>query len=296
MGYFFLLAYCIAFAISDCLWLFVKKETPLLYAMLIRSIVTVFLITSIYLLTKYNVINWGLTVKYIDNIDLYLSIFSSALSYSGLYFFIKSLKICKVGITVIVVSALSTTISLLFAVMIYNEPFTLTTLFFIIVLLTGVYFCKDNLQNKLMVNQIKKGYLYAIFAAISWGISYSLFKGNIEKVGALNFSLILESTVLAISIILFALKLFYNIKIEIVLKSDLIYLFFIGILVGFGTLSNAIVYNYFTLITITVLNKLSLILPFLFAFLFFKQKPEKLQYIGIVLILGANIFYSIIKK
>lgn len=124
-----------------------------------------------------------------------LSIFYILVSLSGLYLFIFSLKLQPVGISGMVVCT-STLLSALLGWIIMNEPFHPVLVFSLSISTIGMLLMD---QTSLRRFHFNKGIGLALLGASCWGFANLGFKKMIPETGVLQFSLLQEAVVLAIS-------------------------------------------------------------------------------------------------
>ena len=293
MGYFFVLSYLICFGLSDCLWLFIKKDIPLSFVMLLRSIITTTLFLFLFLLVKFNFINIGFKIYPCSFLQISEAVLLSIVSYWGLYFFVKSLNYNGVGLSATITTVTNSVLSLILSILFFKELLTFKISICFILAFIGILLCdKNSFQNSLKF-KFTKGVGYCFLAAIFWAVSYTLFKNPIEKIGVINFSLILESSILLMGLIIFFVKKqTILIAKQISIKEKKI-IAFIGFLIFVGTLTNSASYNVLPLITLNILGKLGLTVPVLFGMILLKERPSTKQYLGIGILFLASIILII---
>jgi drug/metabolite transporter (DMT)-like permease len=278
------LGYLLCFGVSDCLWVYPNQKLPLIVSMTLRSIVTCMLFTILFLAAIYcSIITWQFNSK-----DVLTAIEISCISYGGLYCYVKSLNYEQVSIMAPITTILTSLIGVVLTILFYHEVLTLKILACLIAAFIGILLCFSRKQNtKAKIN--KEAIILCAVAAICWGISYTFFKSPINKLGVISFSLILESTILVINLMLLLAD--RNRKLILSLKPDkpTFSLLLIGVLIFCGTLLNSYSYKLFILLHLNILNKLGIIIPIAYGGLFLKERLSLIQISGICLLAIVSI-------
>jgi len=285
MNYLIVLTYVFSFGIADCLWSQMNKQTSVFTTMLIRSMVTslLFLVLTLLLFYFQKSESKALTVP----IFLY-AVVISIICYGGQLFYIRSLKHANIAVSVTLTTILSSFISLGISVVYFKEPLTAYTVGCLLIALTGVCVAANGFDIKEKPTY-KTGLLFILIASICWGTGYTFIKDPIQALGIVHFSLVLEVTILVLNIGLFtrAGLNFSTIKAGYLSNRGL--LLTLGSLIFLGTLFNSLSYVYFSIIALTVISKVGLIVPIVYATIVIKERLTIRQVVGIALtITGAT--------
>jgi len=282
MGYFLALLSSVCFGITNCIWIFPQKNQHFIHVIIFRSVVTVSLFTiAAFLFAGDNDFQFT---------DVAIAVLISLLSCLGLFFYTRSLKFTTVAIAV-PVSAISSFFGVLVGLFIFNEKLPGT--FFIVApaVIAGLFLIEIKPSHKLF--PLSKGIVYNLLAAIFWGITFALFKIPIEKLGAWRFSFVLETTVLSFTLLI-AFTTFKNEKFkkQIIYQNLKWYL-----LLGFLTFIAVATYN-FSLEFIDVslaalLGNLTPVVSIILSICLFRQKINRQQFIGIVILILATFVLNI---
>jgi drug/metabolite transporter (DMT)-like permease len=194
MGYLFAFLSVICFGVSNCLWVFPQKHLPFLTVICLRSGLT----SVLFGLLVYLRCNW--TVNHFAHAPVFAyeqAIVISLLSAFGLLLYVFSLRFTVVGIAV-PVSSISAFFGILTAVFFLHEMFTTKiAVVFLIITLGVVLLDNKNSQKKFIFSN---GVWLNLGAAVFWGVTFALFYIPVKKLGAVQFSFVLESTVFALSL------------------------------------------------------------------------------------------------
>jgi len=273
------LGYLLCFGIADCLWVYPNKKLPVIVSMTVRSIVTCLLFAILFAIAvNYSLITWHFNIK-----GILTAIEISCISYGGLYCYVKSLQYEQVSIMAPITTILTSLISVVLSIVFYSEVLTLKILACLIAAFIGIILCFSK-TNTIKSKINTKAALLCVIAAICWGVSYTFFKSPINKLGVIPFSLILESTILLINILLLLID--KDRKTILSLKPDkpTFSLLLIGFLIFLGTLLNSYSYNLFILLHLNILNKLGIIIPIAYGVIFLRERPSYLQISGVLVL------------
>ena len=278
------LGYLLCFGIADCLWVYPNKELPVIVSMTVRSIVTCLLFAILFAIAvNYSVITWHFNIK-----DILTAIEISCISYGGLYCYVKSLQYEQVSIMAPITTILTSLIGVVLSIVFYSEVLTLKILACLIAAFIGIILCFSK-TNTIKSKINTKAALLCVIAAICWGVSYTFFKSPINKLGVIPFSLILESTILLINILLLLID--KDRKTILSLKPDkpTFSLLIIGFLIFLGTLLNSYSYNLFILLHLNILNKLGIIIPIAYGVIFLRERPSYFQISGVLVLAVVSL-------
>lgn len=239
---------------------------------------------------------YGVTKHYnqITVLDIFYGIGLSGISYWGLYFFNQSLKHTISGISVTVVGT-GTIIGFLIAVFVYNETLTFVNISSSILGTFGLW-CLEKLNPDFLKLKFTKGMFFGLFSMFFWRIG-GLFPLVINKIGVLEFSLVLEFTVFTISFLMFSFsskrKMFKIAQI----KPYLFIIILIALSNFIGVFGSNMALKFTSMVNYTILALLAPIVTFTISIVFYKEKYSLVQYLGILIIifggLGLNYFSKI---
>ena len=292
MKYLVVLIYVFSFGIADCLWVNVNRKNHELVSMLGRSLVTTALFIGLVLWASGfspSADGVGFTFG-----DIALAIGLSVVCYGGQYFYVHSLKHTPVSVSITLVSIFTFLISILVSVVIYHEDLGVTAVLMMLLTLVGVSLVVDDFDWKALPTY-RTGMLYIVFASLCWGIGYSFFKFPIKALGVVNFSLLLESTILLLNLSLFYANRLKMQSLENAFSNSWKYLFALGVLIFLGTVFNSLSYNYFGVTTLNIVGKVGVVVPIAYALVFLKELITKKQALGIFLILSGAAAVSLLE-
>jgi drug/metabolite transporter (DMT)-like permease len=252
--------------------------------MTVRSIVTCLLFAILFAIAvNYSLITWHFNIK-----DILTAIEISCISYGGLYCYVKSLQYEQVSIMAPITTILTSLIGVVLSIAFYSEVLTLKILACLIAAFIGIVLCFSK-TNTIKSKINTKAAVLCVIAAICWGVSYTFFKSPINKLGVIPFSLILESTILLINILLLLID--KDRKTILSLKPDkpTFSLLLIGFLIFLGTLLNSYSYNLFILLHLNILNKLGIIIPIAYGVIFLRERPSYFQISGVLVLAVVSL-------
>jgi drug/metabolite transporter (DMT)-like permease len=288
MNVFAILGYLLCFGISDCLWVYPNKNNPVILSMFIRSVITCVLFIALFCVFEHS------TTKQSSNSgNALMAVLISAVSYGGLYFYVKSLKYEQASVIAPVTTILTSILGLIFSIVFYNEILTLKIACCLLAAFVGVILCFRPKHKNFTQFRVNKGLILSIGAAILWAISYTFFKTPVDKLGVIKFSLILELTILVINIVILALGEYRQTIFSIKWDKSTRYLAIIGILIFCGTLLNSYSYKLFPLLYLNILGKVGVIIPIIYCAIFLKEKLSLLQIAGIGVLVTSAIIITL---
>jgi len=136
------------------------------------------------------------------------------------------------------------------------------------------------------------GLRYILLASVCWGLGYSFIKKPIESIGVVNFSLVLETTILFMNLLLFYANGLKYVAIKNASTNSWRYLTALGVLIFSGTIFNSLSYHYFGVATLNIVGKVGIIVPIAYALLFLNDKITGKQALGIFLIITGAVAVS----
>jgi len=261
-----------SFGTGNVLWKVPQKSFSVAKIIVLRTSVSVLLFGSIalyqcdYVGTPY---------------DWLLATLISAVSFLGLLFYNKSIKESTVSHSITITST-SALFGVITSIIFYNESITWSLLLALFMIVSGLFL----IEGKKPVINWSKGTLYAILASFFWGTTFALFKIPVNKIGDVNFSLVLESTVLICSFLIFMSQR----KIPNTHKPTVRTYMFILILGVLGFIG-VIFYNKAVQIVdvskLSVLGAFTPVITICIAHLWLKEKFKLWQYVGMILTILA---------
>ncbi len=271
----------LSFGISNAYWKVASKQIDFPYLVIFRGILASLAFGLLWILSKqldfehFGIINNAATTT--DYLKAILLCFVCSL---GLLFFLSSLKFQAVSITVPLTSV--NIFHILTSVFIVGEHFHHLYYLAFSVALIGILLSQNFSFSS--GNHWNKGATYAILATFFWGITYPLFKFVSPRIGAIPLSFILESAVTVFAII-WALGKRESISIRQVLSFESLkhYVVLAGLLIG-GTLFFNLAIQNLSVLTLNLLSNLQIVVSVLIGILVFKEKLNRRQFIGILLI------------
>jgi drug/metabolite transporter (DMT)-like permease len=292
MKYIVVLVYVFSFGIADCLWVNVNRKNHELVSMLGRSLVTTALFIGLVLwLSRFSA---SAVEAGFSSADIAIAIGLSVICYGGQYFYVHSLKHTPVSVSITLVSIFTFLISILVSVVVYHETLGYTAVLMMIITLVGVSVVVGDFDWKALPTY-RKGMLYIVFASLCWGIGYSFLKFPIRAMGVVNFSLLLEGTILVLNFSLFYINRFKMQSLGAAFNNSWKYLLALGVLIFLGTIFNSLSYKYFRVTTLNIIGKVGVVVPIVYALLFLKEVITKKQVLGILLILSGAVAVSLLE-
>ena len=214
-------------------------------------------------------------------------------SYMGLFFYIKAIKHGKVGLVSPVASS-SLVFSVLVGVIFLGDYLTVSRAIAIIAVLFGVTLLSINFKSFKNSGLFDKatGIPYAILAALVWGLTIPFFSIPSEKLGPLLFTLVLEGTILVISLITLHIKT-EPLKLLGREKSKFPTLVLASILAFVGSFFQNYAYSTQQIIvTVTIISATPLVSIWAGKILH-SDRLTKLQYLGAVLAVSGGILAAV---
>ncbi|MBD3749265.1 MAG: EamA family transporter [Sphingobacteriales bacterium] len=300
MSLLFQLLSILGFSFGNSLWHKPVQKLPVTLIIASKSLVTTLLFLIAIIITyKSSLLNdYGITksTTELKLIDILYGVGICAISYWGLYFFNQSLKHTKSGIT-ITISGAGTIIGFLTAIFIYNEKLSFINILSSIIGTFGLW-CLEKLNPAFFKLKFTKGMLFGLLSMLFWRIG-GLFPLVINKIGVLQFSLVLEFTVFTISAAMFLLsKKKREVHFDNV-KPFIIIILLIALSNFCGILGNHMALKFTSFVNYTILGFLAPIVTFTISILYYKEKYSLIQYIGFTIMIfggiGLNYINTIFK-
>jgi drug/metabolite transporter (DMT)-like permease len=203
----------------------------------------------------------------------------------GLLFYNKSVKHTQVGVSVISTSS-GIVSPILYGVLIYHETVTPTQYVNIALFVISLWFL-ENLNPKFFKLNVSKGISYALLARVFWS-TWPLYAIGYGKVGVLWFCLILECSVLLMSIVVFCFS--KNLSPLSSYKSGIIsnkkWIVSLGVIGFCGVLLSIFAMKQHNSITnYAIVALLQPLISLIVSSVMLKERLTKWQYIGAVIVL-----------
>jgi len=282
MKYVVVIIYLLCFGIADCIWVNVNNKNHMLTSMLCRSAVTTLLFICMALVQHFP----DSGHEEIGTTAILYAVGISMVCYGGQYFYVRSLKYAPVSISITLVSIITFFVTIVISTTYYDDHIGLPAFTFMLITLAGVYLTVDGLHWE-STPKYRVGLRYVLLSAICWGVGYSFIRRPVEAVGVINFSLILETTILCINLFLFCAAGLRWRQLTNVSVQSWKYLIILGTLIFGGTIFNSLSYTYFGVTTLNIVGKVGIVVPIAYALLFLGETVNKKQVVGIITILAG---------
>ena len=260
-----------SFGVSNALWRKPINKLMVEEAIVYRTFFTIIYFTVLLFTIKQPELG-GAAKAFGLNIWIF-TILVSCMSYFGLFFFNKALKITTTGLTVIV-----TTTTYIFsqftAFVLLGEKmqasFLLPFALFVIAIIISDY---QSLRRFIL----SKGITYALLAAMFWGLTLPLLSIPAKEIGYLKTGLILELCVMFVS--LFVLHFIHKRKLKFTrFKAHWLYFVLLGVFAGSGVLFNNLSYTKIPVHIAASISSSTHLVTIFAAWLLFKEKLKPLHY------------------
>jgi drug/metabolite transporter (DMT)-like permease len=285
MGILYVLIGAFCFAISNAYWKKITQTIPYQIGMFYRGIFASGVFAILYFgfrhatFFKYWVIE-DLTF----NTHFLLSIALSVFNIFGLLFFLRGIQKAPVSI-VVPVSALKV-FTILTAVFVVGEVWKMPYLYAFVLSTGGLLLLYLDGSEQASAKEQKLGVLYGLASSFFWGSSYALYNFPITKWwGPLGFSFIVETTAMLFGLVLIIKDGLLNQLLDYTKSIHLQTYIVQGVLLVAGGLAINMSYGYLPVMVINILIISSQLLSVLLGFMFFKERLNTKQWIGLILIM-----------
>jgi transporter family protein len=247
---------------------------------------------SAFFLTIYNYIYGTNQTNYFWFFITYLF---GIYGYFPLLLFIKAITKGKIGVIVPIVD-INIIFPILLSFIFLGQKISMLGLLFVLIILLGASLITFNFKEFKESNVFDKnsGIIYAIFAAILWGIGYFIWNYPIPHIGAINTSIFIELGVLSTA--LFHLLIVKKEKILGTIPRDML---FVGIIIGFfGSLGTLGINQGIEKIGVPLTMAIAGIRPavgVITGYLVFKEKLTTKQILAIIIIMTGVVGVSLYK-
>lgn len=226
--------------------------------------------------------------------DFFVALFISILGYFPFLFFVKALRMEKVGIVAPIASSwivIASVIGFLF----FNEPLSTEKLFVLAAVLAGVVLTSVDFKAWGGGHAVfsKNAIIFALSAAFLWGIVFPLFVLPSSAFGALVFGLIIESVVFLCGVTHLVITK-SRMPVFSVIRPHVWYILIAGVLTAVYTPVVSLGYLTGNVSLVSALSGSSIVVAVFVASIIYKERLTVLQYAGAALILLGTIFASIL--
>ncbi len=269
----------LAFGISDSLW---KRPVNALgpgKVILIRNVLTTSLLLVPLLLYGNQI-----ALDLIPYSHLFLGFLICGISYFGLYFFNKAHQNGPIAILIPICNS-NCIISFLIATLFFEQVLSPYRIAGISLILAGTALMSywEYTQNSKLSNALCLR--YSLLAALFWGISYGFFGWCTQRLGVNLFSVLLEGTILLLSVGRFVIG---KEKGLLIAGKENVKVLLLIVLIAFcgamGVYSGNLDYSHLGVVSMIVLGAFSMLLPQLAAKFVYKEQFSSKRYIAIGLV------------
>ena len=293
MGILYVLIGAFCFAISNAYWKKITQTIPYQIGMFYRGIFASGVFAILYFGFRHaTFFKYWVIADLTFNTHFLLSIALSVFNIFGLMFFLRGIQKAPVSI-VVPVSALKV-FTILTAVFVVGEIWQIQYLYAFILSTGGLLLLYLDGSTHASVKQQKLGVLYGLASSFFWGSSYALYNFPIKYwFGPLGFSFIVETTAMLFGLVLIIKDgllgqlLHYTKTIHV--QTYLVQ----GLLLVVGGLAINMSYGYLPVMVINIFIISSQLLSVLLGFVFFKERLNLKQWVGLLLIIIS--FYVVAK-
>lgn len=267
-----------SFGIGNVLWKLPQKSFGVVQIILLRSIISVILIggLALYISDFKGALN-----------EWMFALIISAISFLGLAFYNLSIKYSTVSQS-ITIRSIGALFGVLTSAITYNEVIKWNLWISLLIIVIGLFL----LENKKPILNWSKGAYYAILAAFFWGTTFALFRIPANALGEVNFSFVLEFTVLSCALVGFLFQKPKNYDFIPTIRTYLT-IVFIGVLGFLGVLFYNKAVTLMDVSTLAVLGTFTPVISIGVSHILLKERFKPIQYVGMGLTVGAVLLLMI---
>lgn len=223
-----------------------------------------------------------------------IAILISILGYFPYLFFVKALRMEKVGVVAPIASSWIVVASVI-GFIFFNEPLSTEKLFILVAVIVGVVLTSVDFKAWGGGHAVfsKNAIIFAVAAALLWGIVFPLFQLPSAAFGALVFGLIIETVVLLCGVTHLVVTK-SRMPVFSTVKPHLRAIFGAGILTAVYTPVVSLGYLTGNVSLVSALSGSSIVVAVFVAAILYKERLTVLQYAGAGLILLGTIFASMV--
>jgi len=291
MASFFQFVSMLCFSFTNILWKPPLQSLPPSLLIMTRTMLTSTFFLILMLLQSHFLFD-GLNQFYkplseLKFLDVVISIGICLINSLGLLFYNKSMSEAKAGVSIISTSS-GIISSVLYALLLYRETITPIQYTKFGLYIVALWFL-ENLNSNFLKFKISKGLGYALLSKLFWS-TWTLYAIAYGKVGVLWFCLILEYSVLLMSVLVFSfskrLPPLSSFKQEIINNQK--WIISLGVLGFCGVLfSTLAMQQQKTIIGYTVFGLLQPVVSLTASYFILSERLTKWQYIGVGIILST---------
>lgn len=220
-----------------------------------------------------------------------LILFAGVISFIGIISFIKGLEVGNVSIVASIAngwSVITVTLSIVFL----DEHLNPLSVFEVLLIILGVLLVsfrhKSNKRLKLSKNsgEVK----YALITMVGWGLYYFLDAIIVMKVGWFDAAFLLNLITL---VLIFSYGYAKSTKLTSLGKGSYLLLFIGGLANLIASISYNLGVTFNFAVIVAPIASAGVMLPILFGIFYLKEKPEKIQILGMALIVLSIIALSV---
>lgn len=205
--------------------------------------------------------------------------------------YFKALSIGDVN-KVVPIDKSSTIISVLLAVIIFNETNNLWIKIIGIILLSAGIFLMVEKQKSTTVNEKRQWIIYAVLSAVFAALTSILAKIGIENVDS-NLATAIRTVVVLIMAWLIVLAKGKQNSIKSIDKKEFLFILFSGVATGASWLCYYYAIQNGIVSVVVPIDKLSILITVIFSYIVFKEKLTKKSFIGLCLMIIGTLVMTV---
>ncbi len=231
------------------------------------------------------------TITTIENKTLLFIILSGLSTGASWICYFKALQLGSVN-KVVPIDKSSTILTIILAIIFFNEGFSILKLCAIILISLGIYLMIEKKDVTYQTNH-KNWIIYALLSAIFASLTAILGKMGISNIESNLGTAIRTSVVLIMAwILVFMTGKTKNLK--HINRNELFFIFLSGITTGASWLCYYNALQNGTTSVVVAIDKLSIIVTVIFSYFAFKERLSKKSFLGLMLLIGGTILLAII--
>lgn len=231
------------------------------------------------------------TITTIENKTLLFIILSGLSTGASWICYFKALQLGSVN-KVVPIDKSSTILTIILAIIFFNEGFSILKLCAIILIILGIYLMIEKKDVTYQTNH-KNWIIYALLSAIFASLTAILGKMGISNIESNLGTAIRTSVVLIMAwILVFMTGKTKNLK--HINRNELFFIFLSGITTGASWLCYYNALQNGTTSVVVAIDKLSIIVTVIFSYFAFKERLSKKSFLGLMLLIGGTILLAII--
>ncbi|MCG2792284.1 MAG: DMT family transporter [Weeksellaceae bacterium] len=274
-----------SYGITNVLWKNPRDIVGTFPLIAMRSFGCMLIFSAIFLISNF----YGITKFPAISLMKFLQIFGlCAVNSLGLVFYVTSLKYGDAN-KVIGFSKLNVVIWILISVFIFREEISTKKIILALLITLGIYLIDSS--KKMQKVKPSKALLFTILSRLFWSTAF-LFIPYIKEFGILFFCIVLELSVFTVS---FTISLFQKDNCEVLqikgkTRGEILFLIFLGCI---GTLSLNFAIAEISIFLFAVLALLEPIVGLIFVRIYYQERLEFRQILGISLSLTSSFILAL---